>query len=316
METTNPDTQATTYVGLDVAKDRLDFTLDGRRCAHVPNSPEGFALLITRLRRVPHPRVVCEATGGYERALVTALLREDIEVCVVNPGRVRAFANAEGLLAKTDKLDALLLKRFGERMQPRLHVPMDQAALALRELLDYRAHVTEQRVATQNRLALAGPILRERLQRQLQFLQQELTEINRLIAEHIAREKSLRTKAERLQQLKGVGPILSATLLAHLPELGQLSSRKLAALVGVAPFARDSGNSRRCRHVRGGRLVVRSVLYMAAVAAVRYNPILSTFFQRLVSAGKSKMCALIAVMRKMLHVLNKLIEDPQFTLAG
>ncbi len=288
METTTPVTQATTYVGLDVAKDRLDYTLDGRRVSHVPNHADGLRSLVGRLRRVPHPRVICEATGGYERALVTALLREDIEVCVVNPGRVRAFANAEGLLAKTDKLDALLLKRFGEKMQPRLHAPMDEAALALRELLDYRSQITAQRVAVQSRLELAGHTLRELLKRQLEFLRQELAEANRLISEHMAREKALRTKAARLQQLKGVGPILAAVLLAHLPELGQLDSRKLAALVGVAPFARDSGNTRRCRHVRGGRSTVRAVLYMAAVAAVRFNPILASFYQRLLANGKSR----------------------------
>lgn len=316
METTYPDTQATTYVGLDVAKDRLDYTLDGRRCAHVPNLAAGFKSLIAQLRKIARPRVVCEATGGYERALVTALLRENIEVSVVNPGRVRAFAKAEGLLAKTDRLDALLLKRFGEKMQPRRHAPMDQAALALRELLDYRSQITEQRVAVQNRLELAGPILRERLQHQLEFLKQQLAEANRLIREHIAREKNLRTKAERLQQLKGVGPVLAAVLLAHLPELGQLNSRKLAALVGVAPFAHESGHTKRCRHVRGGRSTVRSVLYMAAVTAVRSNPVLAAFYQRLVANGKAKMTALVAVMRKMLHVLNKLIVDPNFALVG
>ena len=246
MEQTTPKNQAT-YVGLDIAKDRLDYTVDGTRCDHVTNTVPGHRALIKQLIGGPAVRVVCEATGGYERAVVAALLEADIEVCVVNPGQVRAFARAEGLLAKTDQLDAQLLRRFGQRMQPRLHTPMDPVATALREL-------------------------------------------------------------------QGVGPVLAATLLAYVPELGQIESPQLAALIGVAPFAHESGRRHRCRHVRGGRATVRHVLYMAAVAAIRHNPVLRQFYLHLVAAGKRKKIALVAVMRKMLHVLNRLVADPLFVL--
>jgi len=313
METTTPAPEAT-YAGLDIAKDRLDYTVDGVRCDHVPNTAAGHERLLAALRSLRHLRVVCEATGGYERAIVAALLLAKIEVCVVNPGRVRAFALAEGLLAKTDRLDAQLLRRFGQRVQPRLHLPMDAAAITLRELLDYRRQVSEQLVAVRNRLELAGPVLRPRLEGQVEFLQKELAESDRLIAEHIDHDGTLRRKAARLRELQGAGPVLTATLLAHVPELGEIESPQLSALIGVAPFAHDSGRRHRARHVRGGRAVVRHVLYMAAVAATRHNPVLAAFYARLVAAGKPKPVALVAVMRKMLHVLNRLLADPDFVL--
>ena len=313
METTNPVPTAT-YVGLDVAKDRLDYTVDDTRCDHVPNTESGHERLLATLRQVKGVRVICESTGGYERALVAKLLQAKIEVCVVNPGRVRAFAQAEGLLAKTDRLDAHLLRRFGQKVQPRLHAPMDQAAIVLRELLDYRRQVSDQLVAVRNRLDLAGKVLRARLDAQVLFLQKELTETDRLIQEHIDHDDTLRRKAARLRELKGAGPVLTATLLAYVPELGEIESPQLSALIGVAPFARDSGRRQGVRHVRGGRGVVRHVLYMAAVAATQHNPLLRAFYARLVAAGKPKPVALVAVMRKMLHVLNRLIADPNFVL--
>jgi transposase len=312
METTTPEA---TYVGLDIAKERLDYTVDGIRCDHVSNTAAGHQRLLARLRTLPQPRVICEATGGYERIVVAALLLAKIEVCVVHPGRVRAFAHAEGLLAKTDRLDAALLRRFGPKVQPRLHVPMDPAAIALRELLDYRRLVSDQLVAVRNRLELAGPLLQARLQGQIEFLQKELAESDRLINEHIDHDDTLRRKAARLRELKGTGPVLAATLLAYVPELGQIEPPQLCALIGVAPYARDSGKTQRTRQVRGGRAVVRPVLYMAAVAAVQHNPILRAFYQRLLAAGKLPMVALVAVMRKMLHVFNRLLADPNFVLA-
>lgn len=313
METTNP-APAATYVGLDVSKDRLDYTVDDTRCDHVPNTESGHERLLATLRLRKGVRVICESTGGYERALVAKLLLAKIEVCVANPGRVRAFAQAEGLLAKTDRLDAQLLRRFGQKVQPRLHAPMDQAAIVLRELLDYRRQVSDQLVAVRNRLELAGKVLRARLDAQVLFLQNELTETDRLIQEHIDHDDTLRRKAARLRELKGAGPVLTATLLAYVPELGEIESPQLSALIGVAPFARDSGRRQGVRHVRGGRGVVRHVLYMAAVAATQHNPLLRAFYTRLVAAGKPKPVALVAVMRKMLHVLNRLIADPNFVL--
>jgi len=316
MEKNQPENAKITYVGLDVSKDRLDYTVDGQSCGHVPNTESGLRKLSAELSAITPPaRVVCEATGGYERAALSALLLAGVEVCVVNPGRVRAFAHAEGLLAKTDRLDALLLKRFGEKVQPRLHVPMDPSAAALRELLDYRRQASDQLVAVRNRLELAGKVLRPLLETQARFFEEKLAEADRLIGEHIEHDDTLRGKAERLRQLKGVGPVLAATLLAYVPELGHIQDKSLSALVGVAPFARDSGSSLRPRRVRGGRGVVRHVLYMASVAAIKHNRILGAFYQRLRFAGKPASLALVAVMRKMLGVLNRLLADPHFALA-
>ena len=313
MESTTP---RPSYVGLDVSKDRLDYTLDGTTVAQVPNTSAGQAALLKVLTACVQPRVVCEASGGYERALVVALLQAGVEVCVVQPGRVRAFAQAEGLLAKTDQLDARLLRRFGQQLQPRLQVPASPAATVLRELLDHRRQLTDQRVAVESRLSLAGPVMTGLLRRQLEFLAKQLAAVEKLIAEQIDRDPDLRQKSRRLQELAGVGPVLAATLLAYVPELGQVESPRLAALVGVAPYARDSGSSQRPRHVRGGRGAVRHVLYMAAVAATQYNPVLRAFYERLRAKGKPAKVALVAVMRRMLAVLNRLIADPKFQLAN
>jgi transposase len=310
MEKTTP-----AYIGLDIAKHQLDYTLDGVKVQQVPNTPAGHARLLEQLRRVPAARVVCEASGGYERDVVAYLLTSGKEVCVVQPGRVRAFAQAEGLLAKTDVLDAKLLRRFGEKVQPRLAVPLAPAAVILRDLLEHRRQLTEQRVATKNRLELAQPTLRVLLSAQLEFLDTQMAKIDQMIEKHVDSDDDLRGKAQRLRELKGVGAVLAATLLAYVPELGQIDGPQLSALVGVAPFARDSGNLHRARRIRGGRSPVRHVLYMAAVAAIRFNRILQTFYERLRSKGKPAQVCLVAVMRKMLLVLNKLIAEPKFILA-
>jgi transposase len=176
--------------------------------------------------------------------------------------------------------------------------------------------VSDQLVALRNRLELAGKVLRTRLDRQVTFLEKELTATDRLIQEQVDHDDTLRRKAARLRELKGAGPMLTATLLAYVPELGEIESPQLSALIGVAPFARDSGRSHKARHMRGGRGVVCHVLYMAAVAATRHNRVLREFFDRLVSAGKPKPVALVTVMRKMLHVLSRLIADPNFILVS
>jgi transposase len=312
MESTTPEKAI--YAGVDVSKDRLDYALPDQRWGHVPNTAGGHEQLLELMREHPGVRVICESTGGYERAMIAALLQAGVEVCLVQPARVRAFAHAEGLLAKTDRIDAALLRRFGEAMQPRLLVPENPAAATLRELLEHRRALSDQLVAVQNRLELAGPTLRKLLGRQQTFLKKELASVEAMIEVHIAQDPDLRGKAERLQQMQGVGPVLAATLLAYVPELGEIESAQLSALLGVAPYARDSGTNSRPRHIRAGRAVVRHVLYMAAVAATRFNPVLSVFYKRLVAAGKPKMVCLVAVMRKMLGVLNRLIADPKFAL--
>ena len=304
-----------TYVGLDIAKDQLDYCLDETQEGHCAHTPEGRAQLIQILRTLPSPRVVCEASGGYEKLIVAELLQAGIEVCVVQPGRVRAFAYAEGLMAKTDRIDARLLRRFGEKITLRLVVPADAATTTLRELLEHRRQLTTQLAEVAGRLPLAGPTLGKLLKTQQQFLEKQIDQVEKLIAQHIDQDPELKKKSTRLQQIKGVGPVLSATVLAYVPELGQLESAQLSALIGVAPFPDDSGKNRAPRHVRGGRAQVRHVLYMAAISASRSNPILAEFYQRLHAKGKPAKVCLVAVMRKMAGLMNKLIQDPDFALA-
>ena len=310
-----PEKLPVDYVGLDIADARLDYCLGETDEGSCDNRSEGRQQLINRIKQLPHPRVVCEASGGYEKVVVAELLAAGIEVCVVQPGRVRAFAYAEGLLAKTDRIDARLLRRFGQKVTLRLAEPLDPASATLRELLEHRRQLTEQLSEVEGRLHLAGPTLTKLLQKQRAFLQQQIETVEKMIHEHIDQNPDMRRKAERLQEMKGVGPVLAATLLAYVPELGKIDSAKLSALIGVAPHPDDSGTTARPRHVRGGRAPVRHVLYMAAVAASRYNTILAAFYQRLKARGKPAKVCLVAVMRKMLCTLNRLIEDPTFALA-
>lgn len=310
-----PEPTAIDYVGVDISRARLDYCIDEHSEGHCDNQPEGRQQLLRRLRQLPHPRVVCEASGGYEKLVLAELLDAGIEVCLVQPGRVRAFAYAEGLWAKTDRLDARLLRRFGQTVQPRLAQPVDPAAATLRELLEHRRQLTTQLTEVDGRLPLAGPTLAQLLAQQRAFLRQQIDTVERMIAEHIDQDPGLQEKSARLQQLKGAGPVLAATLLAYVPELGQIEPSQLSALIGVAPHPEDSGATSRPRHVRGGRPQVRHVLYMAAVAAIRSNPILAAFYQRLKARGKPAKVCLVAVMRKMLCVLNRLIQNPNFALA-
>ena len=311
-----PATAPATYVGLDIAKARLDYTLNPTHTAGVPNDPHGHQQLIRWLQQQPHPRLVCEATGGYERAVVAALLAAGVEVCVVQPGRARAYAHAEGLLAKTDRIDAQMLRRYGQAVNLRLAAPTDPLARVLRELLDHRRALVERLVEITNQLALAGPDRRPWLEREKDYLHKELHSLEATIARHIDKNPTLRQKQARLKQMTGVGPVLARTLLAYLPELGQVPDATIAALVGVAPFAKDSGMRCAPRHVRGGRAAVRHVLYMAALAAIRSNRILKEFYHRLRAVGKPCLVCLVAVMRKMLAVLNRLLADPDFVLSN
>lgn len=307
-------TEPVCYVGLDVSKARLDYTRESGRPAAVPNTTAGIATLIAELRGRPGARVVCEATGGYERKLLSALWSAQLPACRVPPGRVRHFARAEGTLAKTDRIDAELLRRYACSMQPAPSIPPSAESVVLRELLEYRRQLSEQLTLTRNRLEQAGETLHGLLQPQGEQLAARLAQADAAIQAHLRQHATLQAKAARLQELQGVGPVLAATLLAYLPELGHEEDKCIAALVGVAPHAADSGQHTGSRHVRGGRQEVRQVLYMAAVSASQHNPVLAAFYDRLRAAGKPPKVCLIAVMRKMIVVLNRLLRDPNFTL--
>jgi transposase len=302
------------YVGLDIAKDQLDYCVNETEEGRCANTSEGRAQLIKKLKSLRNPRVICEASGGYEKIVVAELLQAGLEVCVTQPARVRAFAYAEGLLAKTDRMDARLLRRYGQKVELRLTVPVDAAAATLRELLEHRRQLTTQLSEVEGRMAVAGPTLRKLLQRQKIFLEQQIKEVEKMIKEHIDHDPDLHSKSERLQQIKSVGPVLAATILAYVPELGTIESAQLSALIGVAPHPKDSGKHGAPRHIRGGRAQVRHVLYMAAVCASRYNPILAAFYQRLRANGKPATVCLVAVMRKLVCLMNRLIQNPNFAL--
>ena len=302
------------YVGLDISKDQLDYCLSETDEGFLANTSEARAGFIKQLRLLGSARVVCEASGGYEKIVVAELLEACIEVCVVQPGRVRAFAYAEGLLAKTDRIDARLLRRYGQKVQLRLAEPIAAVLATLRELLEHRRQLTTQLSELEGRLPLAGPTLAKLLGRQRAFLRKQIERVEKMIDQHIDRDPDLRHKSERLQQIKGVGPILASTLLAYVPELGEIESSQLSALIGVAPHPKDSGKTRAPRHIRGGRAQVRRVLYMAALAAARSNPILAVFYQRLLANGKPAKVCLVAVMRKLVCLMNRLIQEPHFVL--
>ncbi len=305
------------HVGIDVSKLHLDVSIAGHKGQRLANTSSGLCTLHRKLARLPHPRVTCEATGGYEKRLVTSMLEAGIEVCVAAPGRVRYLAHAEGLLAKTDSIDAELIRRFAEKIRLPLQTKPDPAVLRLRQMSDFRRMLSDDIVKTNNRLELAEDYLREQLQSHLSQLQILKKKVEADIASHVSETGELARKAARLQELKGVGPVLAATLLAHVPELGKVSDKTLACLVGVAPHPKQSGNFKGKASIRGGRANVRHILYMAAVTAARSNPILAAFYQRLrTQSGKTAKIALVAVMRKMLCVLNKLIAQPNFSLAA
>ena len=302
------------YVGIDVSKLTLDYALTGTVEGQVPNTAEGYRRLLEQLRPLGGARVICESTGGYERGLVAALWAAGLEVCVVQPGRARAFAQSEGQLAKTDRIDAQSLRRFGQSVPLHVTQPTPAEVAVLRDLLDRRRDVVERLVELANQLGLARPTLAHWIQREQRFLTKEREALDQAIATQIQDHALLRAKEARIRELKGAGPVLAATVLAYLPELGTLPAKTISALVGVAPHARDSGQSHRPRQIRGGRATLRHVLYMCAITALRFNPILGAFYARLRAQGKAAKVCLVAVMRKMLVVLNRLLADPNFCL--
>jgi transposase len=253
--------------------------------------------------------VIVESTGGLETALVVELCARQIPVALVNPGRVREFAKSLGLLAKTDKLDAHLLARFGEAAKLKPTRLPDEAVQYLSELMSRRRQLIQMLTMEKNHFLCARLSLRPRVQEHIAWLTHEVITISEQIQNYLQETPLFQEKEHILRSAKGVGPITSSILLSDLPELGQLERKKIAALVGVAPFNDDSGRRRGLRRVKGGRSAVRHVLYMATVTASRFNPVIKTFYQRLLAAGKKKKVALVACMRKLLTILNAMLRD-------
>ena len=300
---------SSTYAGIDVSKKTLDVAVTPNHRFQFSNDEVGIAALVVRLQQLAPSLVVLEATGGFERAAAQALTRARIPAAVVNPRQVRDFARALGKLAKTDRIDAWVLARFADAVRPVARALDDAAAHALGAVVTRRRQVIELLTAEQHRLHQAEPEIRVLLVAHIAVMREELEKLDDKLEVVITTNEDWSRKAALLKSVPGVGRVVAFTLIAELPELGLLSRKKIAALVGVAPFNNDSGMMFHRKSVLGGRAPVRAVLYMGALVASRYNPSVRSFYARLVSAGKPKKLALTAAMRKLLIVLNRIVRD-------
>jgi transposase len=303
------------YVGVDIAKSYLDGAL-GNEKRRFSNDTIGHGELIKWVKQLKAPvQVICESSGGYERAFVQAFAGARLKISLVQANRVRQFARAAGILAKTDRIDAEVLCEFGKVMRPQTLTAAKLEQEHLRELESQRRHLTHLLVMEQNRGARVSDACVQKLNRSLiNQIKKQIEQLDLLIQRQIKASPELCTKAEKLTAISGVGARTAALLLAQMPELGQLNRREVAALVGVAPFNRDSGRMRGKRTIYGGRRSVRHGLYMAALVAAHHNPILREFYLRLRSAGKPAKVALTATMRKLLIVLNSALK-PELSYA-
>lgn len=304
---------STVFVGIDVSKQRLDGAVrsSGGRSVEsfeAANDSAGIARIVARLGEVKPESIVLEATGGLEMPLAAALGAAGLVVSLVNPRQVRDFARATGHLAKTDAIDAKVLAHFAEAVRPEPRPLPDQTAQEFGALLARRRQVVEMLTAERNRSNTAPRPVRSRIKAHIEWLEHELGELEEELGRTVRQSPLWRDKENLLRSAPGVGPVLTLTLLAELPELGTLDRKQIAALVGVAPLNRDSGRMRAKRRVWGGRAQVRAVLYMATLVATRYNPLIRAFYQRLILAGKEKKVALTACMRKLLTILNAMIK--------
>lgn len=311
-----------TFVGIDVSGAWLDVAVrpggEAWRCA---NDEAGVGALAGRLRALGPALVVLEATGGLERAAVAALALAGLAVAVVNPRQVRDFAKASGRLAKTDALDAAALAHFAQALRPEPRPLPDAAQQALAALVERRRQVVGMLTAERNRARQAQPAVRPRVEEHIRWLEQALADLDDELDRTLRASPLWREREPLLRGVKGVGPVVARTLLAELPELGRLSTKRLAALVGLAPLNRDSGAWRGSRAIWGGRGRVRAALYMATLSAVQHNPALREFYERLVARGKPKKVALVAGMHKLLGILNAVVRHgtpwrPDFAAAS
>ena len=300
---------ADVFVGIDVSKRTLDVATTTGITRQVANDEVGIAALVAELSTLRPTLVVLEATGNYQAGLVAALVVAKIATAVINPRQARDFAKAMGQLAKTDAIDAAVLARFAQAIRPEPRTPVDAETVALDALLTRRRQVVGMITAETNRLQQSAATVRTKIETHINFLRKELADINRELDEAIRNSPVWREHEDLLRSVPGVGRVLASTLLGELPELGKLDRKQIAALVGVAPFNCDSGELRGKRTTWGGRSEVRRVLFMAAMAATRFNAPLKTFFRRLVDAGKPRKVALVAVMRKLLTILNAMLRD-------
>jgi transposase len=300
------------FVGIDVSKDRLDVAVrpSGEHESE-PNGPHISDAFVQRLRALQPTLIVVEATGGLEAALVAALAQAKLPVAVVNPRRVRDFARASGQLAKTDSLDADVLAHFAEAIRPSVRPLPTADSERLAALATRRRQVIDILTSERNRQHTVAGWMRDRIAEHIQWLEAEVQALDKELRQFIDQNPTWQATDEVLQSTPGIGPVTALTLVADLPELGQLDRQAIAALVGVAPMNRDSGHKRGKRRTQGGRARVRSVLYMATLSASRFNPVIRAFYERLLKRGKEPKVALVACMRKLLVILNAMVKNQQ-----
>lgn len=303
------------YAGLDIAKASLQLHLQSKSY-DLPNAPAGHVQLIKRLAAIPGIHVICEATGGYERASVAALHAATLSVSVINPARVRQFARASGELAKTDPLDAAVLTAFGQAFAPEPTLPRTATELKMAALVTRRVQLLELRVAEAQRADICADLdLRKLFTPWLAQMEKQIAKVEALIEALLKEQAPLAAQVQRLDDIMGVGRLTAVMVLATMPELGHLNRRQTAALAGLCPYNRDSGQWAGKRCISGGRAEVRRALYMAALSASRSNHLLKPFYDRLIAAGKPAKVALTAVMRKLIVLMNHLLKNPHFSLA-
>lgn len=301
------------HVGIDVAKNSFDLhILEDKKDMHFEYQPQQVKQCVKHLLKLEVGLIVLEATGGYEISLVSELQTAGLPVAVVNPRRIRDFAKASGTLAKTDKLDATVMARFGATLQPPISRKIDAKTRRMRALVARRNQLVKMHTAENNRMEHAfDKAVVQSVQTILKTVNREIEKVERQINDFISQQPELKQKAEILKSAKGIGDTTASMLVSELPELGQVSKKAIASLVGVAPMNRDSGQFRGKRMTGGGRRLVRSRLYMPTLVAIRYNPAIKKYYQHLLSQGKPKKVAIIAAMRKLLIILNTMTKNNQ-----
>lgn len=300
------------YIGIDVSKAMLDvFILPLKQQLQFENNVQGIQKLRAKLQSFPSSLVVMEATGGYERPVAQALAKAELAVSVNNPRQIRDFAKALGKLAKTDQIDAQVIALFAEKIQPLPNVTCNEEQQKLAENNARRRQLVDMITMEKNRLDKASKAIKKSIQRIIKTLEKELNDINTTLAKCIQDDPAYAEKSALLQTIKGVGTVVAAGLVAELPELGTVGEKQISALVGLAPYNRDSGTLRGKRSVWGGRATVRSTLYMATLVAIRHNGQIRSFYNRLCAAGKRKKVAIVACMHKLLIIMNAMIKHAQ-----
>jgi len=299
-----------TYAGIDIAKYGFDMAIDSKQnVQHFDNDAKGIQNCCKVLGQLKPDLIVMEPTGGYERRLIAELQAIDLPVAVVNARKIREFARASGQLAKTDKLDALIIARFGAVLQPPAQEALDQKTQAIKALVARRHQLVQMHTAETNRMEHApDKAIGRSLRAVLKTIERQMNNIDHQIRDHLDSRPELQRKTQQLESVPGIGETTAALLVTELPELGRLNRRQIAALVGVAPINRDSGTYRGKRMTGGGRRDLRARLFMPTLVATQHNPLIRRFYQRLVCQGKAKMTALIAAMRKLLTILNTILK--------